>query len=429
MKTPVPLSRRKVPPELIAAVRGPVVVLMGSPSEVGNLLEQLKLPDALCLQLDLHQARMLKADLEARGVTARVEVVKDFWDRHHGQATLLTFSQMGGERELKIDLVDQGFHSISPGGRIVVWCPTVDDSLFPGLLKRFFGKTHAHTRRQDLVLWAVRQDGDDRPRRRHELNFHARVGQNPSQNFICRPGVFSYGKMDDGSRALAEIARVEPGDRVLDLGCGHGTLGVFAGITTGPKGHIVFTDSNARALGLAELNAHAAGLTNFTTVLAADNADLEPLGANSFDVVLANPPYFAAGSIAVRFVEQAANMLKPGGRFYLVTRQPDAAGEVMATLFPTFDAIMNRGYTVLLVDKQMELRPIPMDESALEQGEEIEDPIEEIVGSDEIIPKRGTRGTRFRKRDNRKGIGMKSRSPRPTRRDGTSHDRPLKGDE
>jgi 23S rRNA (guanine1835-N2)-methyltransferase len=419
MKTPTPLSRRQVPGELKAAIKGPVVVLMGSPAEVGNLLDQLKLPDALCLQLDLHQSRAVGAELKERGLNARVEVVKDFWDHQHGQATLVVMAQMRGERELKIDMIDQAFHSLSPGGRIVVWCPTTDDQLHPDLLKRFFGKTHAHVRGKDLVLWAVRQDGDNRPRRRHELNFHARVGEHPSQNFISRPGVFSYGKMDDGSRALAEIARIEPGDRVLDLGCGHGTLGVFAGLSAGPEGEIVFADSNARALDLAALNATQCGVTQFKTRLAAEAADLLPLGEKSFDVVLANPPYFAGGSIALKFVELAARMLKPGGRFYLVTRQPDELAEAMSPHFPSFDAILNRGYTVLLVDEQMSLRPIP-EELHVPDEEAEEEPVEERPA----IEPRHPRGPGFRRRGGRGGGGAGGPrggfgKPRTSRRDNT----------
>ena len=47
--------------------------------------------------------------------------------------------------------------------------------------------------------------------------------------FVSRPGVFSYGRFDEGARALTEVMQVAPGDAVLDLGCGSGTVGVIAG--------------------------------------------------------------------------------------------------------------------------------------------------------------------------------------------------------
>ena len=84
----------------------------------------------------------------------------------------------------------------------------------------------------------------------------------PSCRFISRPGVFTYGRFDDGARAMVETAVLKPGDRVLDLGCGCGVAGVFASQQTGPEGHIAFVDSNIRAVALTELNARANGVAS-----------------------------------------------------------------------------------------------------------------------------------------------------------------------
>src|SRR5207249_4521547 len=127
-------------------------------------------------------------------------------------------------------------------------------------------------------------------------------------------------------RALLEIAEVRPGDRVLDLGCGCGSNGVLAGVRAGPGGHVTFVDSNLRATALADVNARANGLTSYDVRAA---YHLDGLPTRSFDIVLTNPPYFAALSIAQRFVEQARPLLKKGGRFYLVTKQPDQVGPMV----------------------------------------------------------------------------------------------------
>ena len=34
-------------------------------------------------------------------------------------------------------------------------------------------------------------------------------------NFVSRPGLFSYGRFDNGSRALLEVAELQPGDIVI----------------------------------------------------------------------------------------------------------------------------------------------------------------------------------------------------------------------
>jgi hypothetical protein len=75
------------------------------------------------------------------------------------------------------------------------------------------------------------------------------------------------------------------------------------------------------------------------------------------------------------FAEAGSRLLRPGGRFYLVTRQPDEPGEAMAQSFGEFDAIMNRGYTILMVDPEQPLRPIPEPEPEPEPESE---PVAEI---------------------------------------------------
>ena len=248
----------------------------------------------------------------------------------------------GGERELKIDMVEQAFHVLRPGGALVIWSSYETDPFFPTLLKKVFGRVHEQRMDPDAVLWAPRVG--DRPRRRHEMTFQARVLGGPPCRFTSRPGVFSYGRFDEGARALVETAELRPGDRVLDLGCGCGVAGVFAAQQCGPEGRVVFVDSNVRAVALAEHNARANGVASFGVIASGTAAGLEE---RSFDVVLANPPYYADHGVARLFVEKARVLLKPGGRFFLVTKQPNPVAEMIAETFGAVEAMLRRGYTIL----------------------------------------------------------------------------------
>jgi len=241
---------------------------------------------------------------------------------------------------LELVRLEQGYHVLAPGGAFVVLSPCEREEFFPDMLKKVFGRVHAPLEAAGQLLWCTRQS--ERPRRRHEITFHVRGANGQPLGFVSRPGVFSYGRFDDGARALTEVMAVAPGDAVLDLGCGCGAVGVIAGLRAGPDGRTTFTDSNVRAVTLAEMNARAAGLARFDAVATHLPEQLDV----RFDLVAANPPYYAQQSIAHHFIEAARTLLKPGGRFYLVTRQPKQVEENIVAAFAEAEVILRRGYSV-----------------------------------------------------------------------------------
>lgn len=338
----VPRSQRPVPERVRAKVRTPLAVVLGSPAEVVHLLAACEVEEAVCYQMDLHQAERLRGELAERGLTARVVTEPDLWDLPAEFQSVVHLPAHRGERELKIDMVDQSFHILRPRGTAIVWSSYETDLFFPTLLKKVFGRAHDHRGEMDTVYWCQREG--ERPRRRHEVTFQARVAGGEPCRFVSRPGVFSYGRFDDGARALAEVMEVHPGDRILDIGCGCGTNGIFAGRQAGTEGFVGFVDSNVRAVALAEHNARANGLTRFQAIASATVEGFDP---GSFDVALANPPYFAGGSIARLFVERSRALLRLSGRLFLVTRQPSEVAELVVETFGGAEAVMHRGYTIL----------------------------------------------------------------------------------
>jgi 16S rRNA (guanine1207-N2)-methyltransferase len=322
-------------------LRSPLAIVLGSPAGAADLAAAAGSADLVCYQMDLHQAGRLREELAARGVSGRVVTHPDLWDLPAEFQTVLFPAQKGVERELKIDMVEQAFHILRPGGTLLVLSEFDKDRLFAELLKKVFGRVHADTLGEISVFWGHREK--ERPRRRHELLFHARIGPGPSLRFLTRPGVFSYGRLDDGARALVEVAEVKPGDRVLDLGCGCGTNGTFAGLACAPGGHVVFVDSNVRALALAEHNARLNGVPSFSLVASATAKELEPA---SFDLAIANPPYYANLSIASGFVERSRRLLHRGGRFYAVSRQVEQMFSIVEAVFPGVQVFERRGYGV-----------------------------------------------------------------------------------
>lgn len=64
------------------------------------------------------------------------------------------------------------------------------------------------------------------------------------------------------SDGLLELARVSPGDRVLDLASGAGDPALAAAERVGPAGTVIATDLSPDMLAFAAQRAVAAGLTN-----------------------------------------------------------------------------------------------------------------------------------------------------------------------
>jgi 23S rRNA (guanine1835-N2)-methyltransferase len=340
-------SESRLPIEAIRGkIRPPLAIVLGAPADVAGVLNNLPQMETVCYQLDLHPAARLGQLINQDQLAARVITAADLWDLPQDFQTAFYPAPTGGERGLKLDLIEQAFHVLRPGGCILVSSPYTRDTFFPPLLKKIFGRVHISATAAGRLFWCHRET--NRPRRRHEVVFHARVGDGPSLRFLSRPGVFSYGRFDDGARAPVESMSLAKGSRVLDLGCGCGTNGIFAGLRSGPDGHVTFLDSNLRAVALAEHNAHWNGLENFQAIAALDSSGL---GERSFDVVLANPPYYAFESIARMFIESARVLLRPGGKLYLVTKQVKRVQPLVTRSWRNEEIIERRGYSVIIALK------------------------------------------------------------------------------
>ncbi len=329
-------------------LRPPFGVVLGSPGEVAELVHALPDGETTCYQIDLFQTDRLRSALRLRNHPANVETRADLWDLPATFETLVYPVAYGGERSLKLDMIEQAYHVLKPHGTLIVLSPYDADDFFAPALKKVFGKVHVPMEGNNTIFWCQR-DGD-RPRRRHEMTYHVRVDEATSYAFASRPGVFGYGFFDGGARALVETFELTPGQRVLDLGCGVGTNGILAARQLGPDGFVAFADSNVRAIAMAEHNARALGVALFETRATHTLTDWPDA---SFDVVLANPPYYAQGSIIGLFIERSRALLKPGGVLYLVTKQVDATWPIMREHFGEPELFENRGYVIFRIRKSV----------------------------------------------------------------------------
>ena len=129
-----------------------------------------------------------------------------------------------------------------------------------------------------------------------------------------RPGLFSYGKIDDGTQLLLENARISAGMKVLDVGCGYGAVGLVAAVR---GASVEMVDCDCRAVALTEANLHRNGLVGTVRL----SADLDARGDGSYDLVLSNPPTHGGSTALRRLFAGMVRVCRPHGQVLIVVRE------------------------------------------------------------------------------------------------------------
>ena len=144
------------------------------------------------------------------------------------------------------------------------------------------------------------------------------------------PGIFAHGRLDEGSALLISVLpAVQPGQRVLDLGCGAGALSA-AVASACAQVRLVLSDVDAVAAAAARENLPGA------QVVVGDGWGAIELGAR-FDMVLSNPPLHRGQSddrrVLEALIQQGPLRLVSGGRMVLVTWRTAGAGRLLTEAF------------------------------------------------------------------------------------------------
>lgn len=167
---------------------------------------------------------------------------------------------------------------------------------------------------------------------------HLQIIQNPEK--------FCFG-MD--AVLLSGFAKVKPKERVLDLGTGTGIIPILLSAKTA-AGHLTGLEIQPESADMARRSVLLNKLEERIEIVEGDIKEASKLfGAASFDVVTCNPPYMigkhglqnpdgpkaiARHEVLCTFEDvarEAARLLRPGGKFYLVHR-PFRLAEIMGTL-------------------------------------------------------------------------------------------------
>ena len=137
------------------------------------------------------------------------------------------------------------------------------------------------------------------------------------------------------TRAMLTRVAPQPGERVLELACGPGSVGLAAADLVGPRGDVVLSDIVVEMTTIAAARAAARGLTNVSVrVLDLERID-EP--DSSYDVVVCREGLMFAPDPACA-MREIRRVLRPGGRVAVACWGPRARNPWLGIVFDAVGA-------------------------------------------------------------------------------------------
>lgn len=291
-----------------------------------------------CTYLDLYRAQLARAHWCERPANLFIECSADL-PAGEADVVALPFSA-NGEAELVWEFLQAGHERLRIGGKLFASTDNPHDTWLAVQLQKLF-RTVERQARDGGVLYVATKIEPLKKLKDYSCEFAFRDRGRLIRAF-SRPGVFSHRHIDPGARHLIDAMGIESGMRVLDIGCGAGTVALAAACRAeGATVHAI--DSNARAVECTVRGAALNGFANITTEL---NADGRLAVAAAFDLALANPPYYAGFRIAEHFLTVARAALRPGGKVLVVSKHPAWYAEHMPRWFAEVTMTERKGYVV-----------------------------------------------------------------------------------
>ena len=238
--------------------------------------------------------------------------------------------------ELTRDILLQIESRLKQHGRLVISTNNPKDHWLHTQLKSIFGKITV-IKDGDGVCYIARKSAKEPKQKDFQAKFAFRDGERLIR-CTSRPGVFSHRRVDPGARALIrsldllnedDLSHTLQPRRIVEVGCGSGAV-IVAACLRYPDAQSLAVDSHARAIQSTEQTAALNEVTNLNVMLTSNGVLPD---AGSYDLFLANPPYYSDYRISEVFLQSASESLKSGGRLHLVTKLTDWHQERMKELF------------------------------------------------------------------------------------------------
>jgi 16S rRNA (guanine1207-N2)-methyltransferase len=137
--------------------------------------------------------------------------------------------------------------------------------------------------------------------------------------FETEKSLFSPHSVDKGTLAMLSKVQVYENEKILDLGCGYGFVGIYLNLLYEQQiKQVICSDIDKKAV---QATKHNIGLNNVNRISTVVSEGFKKIEENDFTLILSNPPYHTDFSVAKHFIEQAFHHLVLGGKMYMVTKR------------------------------------------------------------------------------------------------------------
>jgi len=151
-------------------------------------------------------------------------------------------------------------------------------------------------------------------------------------SFYTDNGVFSKRKFDYGTRVLLENLVINKKcGKILDLGCGYGTVGVILGDNY-ENINIDMVDINEKAVLLSLKNLKFNNIKNANAFV----SDIYDSVDNRYDYIITNPPIRAGKEVVRRFLLDSYSHLTNDGELWFVMRKDHGVKSMIGELDKVF---------------------------------------------------------------------------------------------